>query len=98
MPLTNSQTRYLRGLAHSLKPVVMIGGKGVTDAVVAELAQTLADHELVKVSIAGDDRDARAAAIDALAARAGADVVQKIGKVVVLYKRNPDQTVIALPR
>ena len=98
MPLSNSQTRYLRGLAHALRPIVMVGGKGVTDGVMAELAQALDDHELVKVQLAIDDRAERAAAGDALAKQAGADVVQRIGKVIVLFRRHPDEPVIALPR
>jgi RNA-binding protein len=98
MPLSNSQTRYLRGLAHAQKPIVMIGGKGVTDAVIAELEHALRDHELVKVQVAIDDREQRATAADELAMRTGAEIVQRIGKVVVVYKRNADDPQIALPR
>jgi RNA-binding protein len=98
MPLSNVQVRHLRGLAHALKPTVMIGGKGLTDAVVAELNSALDHHELVKVQIAGDDRDARAEIAAALVTRSGADLVQKIGKIVCLFRRNPDQPRIDLPR
>ena len=61
MPLKSSQIRYLRGLAHALKPIVGVGAKGLTPAVSAEFATALAYHELVKVKLAVDDRAARAA-------------------------------------
>ncbi len=67
MPLTSSQKRYLRGLAHTLKPVIMVGNKGVTPALAAELAIALEHHELIKVKLAGEDRAARAAQIAELA-------------------------------
>jgi putative YhbY family RNA-binding protein len=49
MALTEKQLRFLRGKAHALRPVVMLGNKGLTDNVVAETAQALRDHELIKV-------------------------------------------------
>jgi RNA-binding protein len=98
MALSNLQIRYLRGLSHALRPTVMIGGKGVTDAVVAELGLALAHHELVKVRIAGDDRAARAEVAGVLATRTGAEVVQRIGKMVCLYRRNADSPGIELPK
>jgi RNA-binding protein len=98
MPLSNVQIRYLRGLAHGLRPTVMIGAKGLTDAVVAELEIALAHHELVKVHMAGDDREARAEAAEVLSSRCSAEVVQKIGKMICLYRRNPDSPGIELPK
>jgi RNA-binding protein len=98
MALSNVQIRYLRGLSHALRPTVMIGAKGLTDAVVAELEVALAHHELVKVQVAGDDREARAAAAGVLADRTRAEVVQKIGKIICLYRRNPDSPGIDLPK
>src|SRR5437868_4436523 len=97
MPLKNSQLRYLRGLCHALKPVIMIGQKGLTDPVVAELEAALAHHELIKVKIAAEDRDARDAIGAELAAKGAAEVVQKIGNVVCLYRRNDEKPRIALP-
>lgn len=98
MPLSNSQVRHLRGLTHSLKPTVMVGGKGLTDAVVAELELALSHHELVKVQIAGDDRAARAQIAADLAVRTQSETVQKIGKMVCLYRRHPEQPKLELPR
>jgi len=64
MPLSSSQIRYLRGLAHPLKPVLLMGGKGVTAGVLKELEQALDDHELIKVRLSGGDRVARAVEIE----------------------------------
>lgn len=97
MPLTASQTRYLRGLAHPLKPVLLLGSNGVTVRVLKELDQALRDHELIKVRLAGDDRAARAAVVARLAESSRAEIVQTIGHVTVLYRRNDGQARIALP-
>ncbi|TAN08996.1 MAG: ribosome assembly RNA-binding protein YhbY [Rhodanobacteraceae bacterium] len=98
MALTASQTRYLRGLAHPLKPIVMLGGKGVTPNVLKELEQALCDHELLKVRLSGDDRAARAADLAKLVASSRAEPVQAIGRIAVLYRRNAEQPGIALPK
>jgi RNA-binding protein len=98
MPLTPSQNRYLRGLAHGLKPVIMVGGKGATEAVVAELESALEHHELLKLRLAVDDRDARTALGTELAQRSRAELVQRIGKTVILYRRSRERPRIVLPK
>ena len=98
MSLTSSQRRYLRGLAHALKPVLLLGGKGVTPSVLSELEHALDDHELIKVKLAGADRDEREAALAQLLDAGRAEAVQRIGHVAVLYRRNEEQPKIALPR
>jgi RNA-binding protein len=98
MPLSSSQIRYLRGLAHPLKPVVLLGGKGVTAGVLKELEQALTDHELIKVRLTGDDRAARTADLAKLVESSRAETVQAIGHIAVLYRRNSDKPQIALPR
>ena len=57
MKLTNKQKQYLKGLAHSLKPVVQLGGNGLTEGVLAEIDNALSHHELIKVKVPTDDRD-----------------------------------------
>lgn len=84
--LTAAQTRFLRGQAHDLKAVLQVGGKGLTDAVVAELDGALEHHELVKVKIAAGDRSERDAIVAELSQRSGAALVQRIGNVAVLYR------------
>jgi len=95
--LTSPQKRYLRSLAHGLKPVVMVGAKGVTDSLVAELDLALAHHELIKVKVAAEDRDSRDQSIVDLFARVDAVVVQRIGNVAVAYRHNPLKPQIELP-
>ncbi len=98
MPLSASQRRYLRSSAHPLKPVILLGARGVTDSVLAELGRALDHHELVKVKLAGTDRAGRSAQVDALLAASGAELVQQIGHIAALYRRNPDAPRLALPR
>lgn len=98
MPLSSSQKRYLRGFAHDLKPVILVGQKGITPALLAEFDGALAHHELVKVKLADDERDSREASIEAIRAHSGAELVQTIGKVACFYKRNPDKAQFTLPK
>ena len=97
-PLTPNQKRYLRGLAHPLKPVIMVGAKGITEPLLAELDLALDHHELVKVRIAAEDRDARDAGIQALVERSGAQLVQRVGNVACLFRRNAEAPQVPLPR
>ena len=97
MPLSESRKKFLRGLGHKLKPVVSIGGAGVTDALLKEFEGTIAHHELVKVRVRAGDRDSRDAAIEELCRRGGAELVTRIGNVALLYRRNPDNPKIQLP-
>lgn len=82
--------RTLRGMAHHLDPIVAIAENGATDNAVRELDRALTDHELVKVRLHIDDRAARRTVIEDLRTRSGATLVQRIGKVVVLYRENPE--------
>jgi RNA-binding protein len=97
MALTDPQRRHLRGLAHHLKPVVLMGQHGLKDTVLSEIDGALTHHELVKVRVAGEDRDERASTIEAIVAATGADLVQTIGHVAVLFRRNPKKPRVALP-
>jgi RNA-binding protein len=95
--LSERQRKFLRGRAHPLNPVVMIGQSGLTDAVAAETARALADHELIKVKVRGADRDSRDAMLERLAAQTGSQIVTRIGHVAVLYKRHPQLPRIVIP-
>lgn len=96
--LSSSQKRYLRGLAHDLRPVILVGNKGVTDALIAELDLVLERHELVKVRVAAEDREARDAMVAEIAERSGAELVQRVGNIASLYRPSKDSPQIALPR
>ena len=97
MPLTDRQKRHLRGLAHHLKPVVIVGQAGVTEPVIAEIGAALDSHELIKVKVNAGDRDVRSAMVELITAATGAESVQRIGQMAVLYRRNPELPRIALP-
>lgn len=96
--LTPAQARFLRGQAHDLKAMLQIGGKGLTDALVAEVGEALVHHELIKVKIAAADRESRDAMVATLAERCQAALVQRIGHVAVLYRPNAEKRQIVLPR
>lgn len=96
--LTTAQTKFLRAHAHHLNPVLWVGASGATDAVIAELDQTLNTHELIKVKLLNDDREQRQAIIQTLCDASGALKVQTIGKMVILYRANAQQPKITLPR
>ena len=96
--LTAAQTRFLRGQAHDLKAMLQVGGKGVTDALVGEVDLALEYHELIKVKVAAEDRDARDALIEQIAGRTDAALVQRIGHTAVLYRPSKDKRHIVLPR
>ncbi len=96
MELSNPQRRYLRGLAHGRRVVVTVGNAGLTPAVLAEIDQALAHHELVKVRIHGVDRETRQALTATMLERTGGRLVQSIGHVVTLY-RAAKRPRIALP-
>lgn len=98
MPLSKTQIRYLRGLAHALNPVILMGQKGVTDGVLGELNLALLHHELVKVKLAGGDREERAKTLAALLESSTADLVQSIGHTASLFRRNAEQPKITLPK
>ncbi len=97
MPLSEKQRKHLRRLAHPLHPLVMLGNAGLTDAVAAELERALGDHELVKVSARVGDREARNAALAALASRTASELVQRVGHVGVFYRRRKELSKIILP-
>lgn len=98
MTISPAQKRYLRGLAHSLSPVVLLGQKGVTPAVIAELKLALDHHELLKLRLSGADKEERAAQIATLVDATGAETVQVIGHTATLWKRNEKEPRLPLPR
>lgn len=97
MKLSENQRRFLRGRAHALKPVIQIGGKGLTDAVATETARALKDHELIKVRATGADRVARDALFAVLVERTGSTLVHRIGHVAVLYRANHAKPGLIIP-
>jgi RNA-binding protein len=87
--LTAKERAHLKARAHALEPVVQTGGAGITDAVVKEVDRALTAHELLKVRVGADDREERIAMGDDLCARTGAAVVDRVGKVLILWRPRP---------
>lgn len=97
MNLTKKQVQHLKALAHHLNPVVMIGNNGLTEGVLAETEVVLTHHELIKVKIAGEDREMKTLIADAIVRETGAYNVQIIGKILVLYRPSEARKII-LPK
>jgi putative YhbY family RNA-binding protein len=87
--LDPKQRQALKGRAHALDPVVLLGAQGLTDAVLKEIDRALATHELIKVRVPGDDRDEREAMFRQVADQLGAACVQAIGKLLVFWRPLP---------
>jgi RNA-binding protein len=98
MQLTERQKKFLRRQAHTLKPVVSAGGKGLSPAVVAEIKSALEHHELIKISVRIGDRDARNSAIVQLVDKVGAILVSRVGNIAALYRPRKKQPGIILPK
>jgi RNA-binding protein len=96
MSLSTSQTRYLRGLSHHLRPVVTVADKGLSENVLAELDSALDTHELIKVKLRGE-RETRKTWIEEITRQFHAERVHVIGQVACFYRRNKKKPVIALP-
>ncbi|MDW5378687.1 ribosome assembly RNA-binding protein YhbY [Halomonas sp. HP20-15] len=89
MSLSQAQKKAFRSIGHHLSPLVTVADNGITEGVVGELKRALNDHELVKVKIAVGERDTRNALAEQLASDSGAELVQTIGKMALLYRHNP---------
>ncbi|CAM5787920.1 YhbY family RNA-binding protein [Castellaniella caeni] len=86
LELSSQQRRDLRAAAHPLHPVVLIGDRGLTDAVLGEIDRNLAAHELIKVRVAGAERDAREAMLDAICEALSCAAVHHLGKTLIIYR------------
>ncbi len=91
LTLTSRDRTQLKARAHHLKPIVRVGQAGLSDAFVAEVDRALAHHELIKVRIDGDDRQARELAADEVCARTQSASVQRVGKILVLWRPKPEE-------
>ena len=93
MNLSTKQKQHLKGLAHPLKPVVLLGSNGLTEGVLAEIEQALEHHELIKVKIATEDRETKTLIVEAIVRETGACNVQVIGKTLVLYRPTKERKI-----
>ena len=86
--LSPARRQELKGRAHKLEPVVIVGGDGLSAAVIAEIDRSLKSHELIKVRV-NADREEREVVLEEICAKTGAQPVQHIGKILVLFRENP---------
>lgn len=98
MHLTEAQRKHLRRLAHDRKVIVQTGSNGITEPLLKELRSALAHHELLKVKVVAADREEREAMVAELCEQTGAELVQRIGHVATLFKRNTDDPKIQFPK
>ena len=89
MALTQEQKKQFKSIGHHLKPVLIVADNGLTEGVLAELDRALNDHELIKVQFRLTERDDRRALIDELATVGRCELVQVIGKMALIYRKNP---------
>ena len=89
MPLTPEQKKQYKSIGHHLKPVLIVADNGLTEGVLAELERALGDHELIKIKLNILDRESRLETINGLCQAGKADLVQVIGKMALIYRKNP---------
>lgn len=87
--MISKDKQALRAMAHSLKPVVLLGAKGLTPAVVQEIDIALTAHELIKIKLTGVEREEKGALLEGLCRELNATLIQHIGHIAVLYRENP---------
>ncbi|MDC0602939.1 ribosome assembly RNA-binding protein YhbY [Aliiglaciecola sp.] len=97
MKLSNKQKQYLKGLAHSLKPVVQLGNNGLTEGVVAEIDNALSHHELIKIKVPTDDREEKQLMMEAIIRETNAIKLQVIGHTMVMFRQSEEKK-IAIPK
>lgn len=88
MPISADRKKNLRTIGHKLNPIVTIAGNGLSEGVLQELNRALDDHELIKVKLAIAEREDRKALVTELVALPNVELIQEIGKVVLLYRHN----------
>lgn len=92
--LSDKQKKTLRGIAHSRKPIVLLGNSGLTKGVLSALDEALLKHELVKVKVSAADRNERDDIVQKMTEHSGAELIQRIGNIATLFRRNPENPVI----
>ena len=90
--MNSAERKALKARAHALDPIVHLGGKGLTEPVIAEIGRALDAHELIKVRAGGMERDAREAALVEICGKLAAQPVQHIGKVLVIYRKKSEDS------
>ena len=98
MFIKNAQKKYLRKLGHQLKPIIFIGNSGLSGSVLTELSSTINHHELIKVKIKASNRIIRGQIVDKICKKTSTQLITQIGGIALIYKRNPENPKIKLPK
>ena len=91
MEMNTKQIKHLKSLGHKLNPIVTVGQHGMKESINTELDIALDYHQLVKIKVSVGDRDARDELINTLVSTHSAQLVQRIGNVALLYRKNKDK-------
>jgi RNA-binding protein len=97
MSLTSSQKSFLRGKAHHLKPVVIVGQHGLSENVLSEMDQALLAHELIKFKMSAAEREEKKRMIEKICTHTSSELIQTIGNMAILYRRHPKKPRLVLP-
>ena len=89
--LTTAERKALKARAHNLHPILQLGEKGLTDAVIAEIDRAIGAHELIKIRAAPLNRDEREVALASICERTNAQAIQHIGKMLIIYRKKPEE-------
>lgn len=89
--ISTALKKQLKARAHHLKPVILLGAKGLTEAVLKETDLALTIHELIKVKLSGIEKDERDGLLSTICSELKADLVQLIGKTAIIYRKNPEE-------
>ena len=95
--ISKNQKKFLRSLLHNKKVVIQIGQNGLTENVSKEIDQALGHHELIKIRIRNHDRELRKKLAEQICTENNAIMIQNIGSVYSIYRKNEDEPVIVLP-
>lgn len=91
--LSKPQIKFLRGLAHDLKPVVMVGANGVSESVLEEINNALDHHELIKIKVRAEEREEKVEMIEQICKQAKAEKIQVIGHSLSIYRQSPNKKI-----
>lgn len=96
--LNKNQQNYLKNNAHDLKPIVIIGQKGISESVIDEIKSSLAHHELLKIKINGANKENRESVANEISSLAEAEFVQIIGNILTIFKQKEKNSKFVLPK
>jgi RNA-binding protein len=96
--LTAKQKQYLKGLAHGLDPIVQVGTRGISENLIEQIRDQLVAHELIKVRFNTESAAEPTESAEELATKTRSELVQRTGRMVVLYRRHDEKPKIELPK